>query len=91
MSVYDVLSPFGFVTMARRLCNPVALLHVVAVAALLVCLVSARERRTFNDREHDARLMSCPLECECKELIVDCANRGLRRIPRNLPANARRL
>ncbi|KAI1287250.1 Slit -like protein 2 protein [Halotydeus destructor] len=84
--------------MARRLYNPVALLHVIAMAALLVCLVSARERRMFGDHHHDhpggssdGRLAWCPEECDCKGLTVDCGNRALKHVPRKLPTNARRL
>lgn len=28
---------------------------------------------------------SCPEECTCKGTIVDCSNRGLKEVPRELP------
>lgn len=37
------------------------------------------------------RLSSCPQVCECKGLIVDCANRQLKTIPSNIPPEAKRI
>lgn len=47
----------------------------------------------FDDDELD---LTCPFECDCKfqqqsQLTVDCSNRGLTYVPKNIPSNARRL
>ena len=92
-TVYDELSPFGCLTMARRLFNPVSLLQVAAVAAFILCLVSARERRNprLDSPDLEDDLLSCPFECDCKGLTVDCANRGLKFVPKNIPSDAKRV
>lgn len=30
---------------------------------------------------------NCPLECVCQGLSIDCSNRGLRFVPKNIPLN----
>ncbi|XP_067141725.1 protein slit-like isoform X1 [Centruroides vittatus] len=67
--------------MVRRLFYPLTLLHVVAAVALFLCLSKGRA----------SRLSHCPAECECVGLILECSNRGLQFVPRNLPPEAKRL
>lgn len=94
VTVYDELSPFGCLTMARRLFNPVTLLQLAALSTLILCLVSARERRApphLEAEELEDDLISCPFECDCKGQTVDCANRGLKFVPKNIPSDAKRV
>ncbi|XP_064466119.1 protein slit-like isoform X2 [Ornithodoros turicata] len=55
-----------------------------AVAAVLA-VVFDRGTAVADHLDH------CPSECDCHGLTVDCSNRGLKFVPRNLPPEARRL
>lgn len=97
ITVYDELSPFGLITMSKKLLNPVKFVQFVAIVAVIsLCLVSAREKRnsassSYIDSEEEDDLLSCPFECDCKGLTVDCANRGLKFVPKNIPSDAKRV
>lgn len=107
ISYCDELSPFGLISMARKsILSPVTILQVLAVTAIILCIVSARERRNHPssssssssslNRHHDSEeseddLLSCPFECDCRGLTVDCANRGLKFVPKNIPSDAKRV
>ena len=92
--------------MAQRfLKSPVALIQVLAVAAVILCLVSARERRgalyssssssLYDDDDgldgNEDEMRPCPFECDCKGLTVDCSNRGLTYVPKNIPSLAKKV
>lgn len=101
IQLYDELSPFGLLAMSKKLLsNPVKIVQILAIVTVISCLslsVSAREKRsqssyavdTSSDEEDD--LLSCPFECDCKGLTVDCANRGLKFVPKNIPTDAKRV
>lgn len=92
LTVYEKISPFGCLTMARRCLNPVVFMQLAALAALIVCLVSARERSLLPVLpDHQDLDLSCPYECDCKGLTVDCSDRGLRSVPHNIPSQAKRV
>lgn len=70
------LSPWRWL---KRLIEMLNDLHLIAIGA---------------DRDLERNLLeispceddpSCPTECSCKGTIVDCSNKGLKEIPRELP------
>ncbi|XP_076372429.1 protein slit-like isoform X3 [Tachypleus tridentatus] len=67
--------------MARRLLLPLAVLHVALLLVLFQCLAPGRAKR----------LSQCPVECECRGRTIDCSNRGLQFVPRNLPPEVKRI
>ena len=77
--------------MARRCLNPVLFMQLAALAAVIVCLVSARERSVSAAPDHQDLDMFCPYECDCKGFTVDCSDRGLRFVPQNIPSQAKRV
>ena len=91
---YEGVSPFGglitVTMMARRLLRSptMTIIHLVAIGSLLLLLAPGRGIRASMEEDD---LPSCPIECDCKGLTVDCAHRGLTRIPHHLPTEARRL
>lgn len=96
VTIYDEVSPFGLITMSRKLLNPVKFVQFLAIVTVIsLCLsVSARERRqssSYDSSDEEDDLLSCPFECDCKGLTVDCANRGLKFVPKNIPSDAKRV
>lgn len=94
VTAYDELAPFSVLFIAKRICNPMTSIQILTVSALIICLVSARERRmtsSFDDEDVEDDLLSCPIECDCKGYTVDCSNRGLKFVPKNIPSDARRV
>ncbi|XP_022246241.1 protein slit-like isoform X2 [Limulus polyphemus] len=67
--------------MARRLLLPLAVLHVALLLVLFQCLAPGRAKR----------LSQCPVECECRGRTIECSNRGLQFVPRNLPPEVKRI
>lgn len=39
----------------------------------------------------DDVMRPCPFECDCKGFTVDCSNRGLTYVPKNIPSLVRKL
>jgi len=82
--------------MAKRIVkSPVALVQAIVISVLILTIVSARERRIYDDddgmTDDEDSLLSCPFECDCKGLTVDCSNRGLTYVPKNIPSSAKKL
>ncbi|XP_046914205.2 slit guidance ligand [Dermatophagoides farinae] len=46
---------------------------------------------SFDSNSYGVQLSSCPLECDCQGLTVDCSHRGLSYVPRTFPLEVRRL
>jgi len=58
----------------------------------------ARRNNVYKNRTVNGGMMlrgglsslsaSCPAQCTCQGLSVDCSSRGLKHVPRNIPLNA---
>ncbi len=90
LEIIDQISPFGIITMARRIWSSVTIMHFCALIALCLLLIGTRSGRAI-DNEYGVQLSTCPIECDCQGLTVDCAHRGLTFVPRFIPVEARRL
>ena len=95
VSLVDHISPFGALSMARRLWSSVTLMHMCALVALCLLLFGSRTGRSALTHGHDndfgVQMSSCPIECDCHGLTVDCSHRGLTFVPKFIPPEVRRL
>ncbi|KAF4517656.1 hypothetical protein B566_EDAN002888 [Ephemera danica] len=68
------------------------MLGLLALCCLLVIEAARGGVPTFGGGGGTVQeLTKCPWACSCLGLAVDCSNRGLTQVPRNLPTAAERV
>lgn len=66
-------------------------MHFFTLAILCLVLLGLHQSDASYGDEYGIQLSSCPIECDCSGLSIDCSRRSLTSVPQNIPHEVRRM